>query len=67
MEEASRCPMRGGQGDSFKPAPVVTSANRIVKDKPALTERLGRYFWIVGIGALAAWFALLWFMFGDVL
>jgi hypothetical protein len=23
--------------------------------------------WAIGIVALAAWFALLWFMFGDVL
>jgi hypothetical protein len=38
---------------------------------PKQTEQ--REFWtrayvgLLGAGALAAWFALLWFMFGDVL
>jgi hypothetical protein len=25
------------------------------------------YVMVLGLGALSAWFALLWFMFGDVL
>lgn len=32
-----------------------------------LAERLGRHGWLIGVIALAAWLALLWFMFGDVL
>lgn len=38
-----------------------------MEEKETLAERLGRYFWLAGIAALMAWFALLWFMFGDVL
>lgn len=30
-------------------------------------EGSGGYLWLIGVGALAAWFAMLWFMFGDVL
>lgn len=30
-------------------------------------EVLSRYWWLGGIAALVGWFALLWFMFGDVL
>lgn len=30
-------------------------------------ERSKAFVALLGIGALAAWFALLWFMFGDVL
>jgi hypothetical protein len=31
-------------------------------------DRSSRVFaWLAGAAALAAWFALLWFMFGDVL
>jgi hypothetical protein len=31
-------------------------------------DRGSRVFaWLTGAAALAAWFALLWFMFGDVL
>jgi hypothetical protein len=36
-------------------------------DGPTLGERLGRHGWLIGVVALAAWLALLWFMFGDVL
>lgn len=32
-----------------------------------LTERIGRHGWLIGVAALVAWLALLWFMFGDVL
>jgi hypothetical protein len=32
-----------------------------------LGERLSRHWWLIGVAALLAWFALLWFMFGDVL
>lgn len=35
-------------------------------DDPApSTSQLGS--WLIGACALAAWFAMLWFMFGDVL
>ena len=36
-------------------------------EEKSLPERLARYWWLAGIVALAAWFAMLWFMFGDVL
>ena len=37
-------------------------------EEPTLAERLrARSGWAIGILALAAWFAMLWFMFGDVL
>jgi hypothetical protein len=37
-------------------------------EEPTLKERLGRYgLWLAGLSALAAWFAMLWLMFGDVL
>jgi len=35
--------------------------------KPSLRERLGGSVGMLGLMALAAWFALLWFMFSDVL
>ncbi|MDB5684506.1 MAG: hypothetical protein JWM38_981 [Sphingomonas bacterium] len=40
-----------------------------MSDEPqTLMERLqARSGWVIGIVALAAWFAMLWFMFGDVL
>jgi hypothetical protein len=31
------------------------------------TDRAKRITWLVGSVALCAWFAMLWFMFGDVL
>jgi hypothetical protein len=34
-------------------------------DEPAGEGRM--LAWLLGAAALAAWFALLWFMFGDVL
>jgi hypothetical protein len=36
-------------------------------DRPTIGERLGRLWWLAGAVALLAWFAMLWFMFGDVL
>ena len=30
-------------------------------------DRRAYAVWLLGAAALAAWFALLWFMFGDVL
>jgi hypothetical protein len=36
-------------------------------EKPTLDERLGRFWWLTGVAGLAAWFAMLWYMFGDVL
>ena len=36
-------------------------------ERPTIAERLARFWWLAGLIALAAWFALLWFMFGDVL
>jgi hypothetical protein len=36
-------------------------------EKATLGERLGRLWWLGGVAGLAAWFILLWFMFGDVL
>jgi hypothetical protein len=36
-------------------------------EKQSVAERLARYWWLTGAVALVAWFALLWFMFGDVL
>ena len=36
-------------------------------EERSLAERLTRYWWLIGLLALAAWFAMLWFMFGDVL
>ncbi len=36
-------------------------------EEQSLMEHFGRYWWLVGIVALAAWFVMLWFMFGDVL
>ncbi len=36
-------------------------------DKPTLISRLRWLWWLVGVTALAAWFAVLWLMFGDVL
>lgn len=39
-----------------------------MKDEPPpAEERPARYWWLIGLVALGAWFALLWFMFGDVL
>ena len=37
------------------------------EEQSNLAERLTRYWWFIGVFALIAWFALLWFMFGDVL
>jgi hypothetical protein len=36
-------------------------------ERPTWGERLGQHGWLIGVVALAAWLALLWFMFGDVL
>jgi hypothetical protein len=36
-------------------------------DESGLGDLLGRYLWLAGVAVLIAWFALLWFMFGDVL
>jgi hypothetical protein len=36
-------------------------------EERGLAERLTRYWWLIGVLALLAWFAMLWFMFGDVL
>jgi len=36
-------------------------------ERPTLGERLGGFLWLIGIAGLAAWFAMLWLMFGDVL
>ena len=33
---------------------------------PSQGER-PRFVWMIGAAALLAWFAMLWFMFGDVL
>lgn len=38
------------------------------EDEPTLADRLrARSGWAIGLVFLVAWFALLWFMFGDVL
>jgi len=37
------------------------------KEGRSWSERLGRYFWLIGPVGLVAWFGLLWLMFGDVL
>ena len=37
------------------------------EERQTLAERLSRHGWLIGVVALAAWLALLWFMFGDVL
>ena len=40
----------------------------MTQEGETLAERLrARSGWAVGLGFLVAWFALLWFMFGDVL
>jgi hypothetical protein len=31
------------------------------------SDRSRAYAWLLGTSALLAWFAMLWFMFGDVL
>jgi hypothetical protein len=36
-------------------------------ERPTLGEKIARRGWMIGVVALAAWLALLWFMFGDVL
>jgi hypothetical protein len=40
---------------------------RMEDEKPTWKSRLRLLWWLVGLGALAAWFAVLWLMFGDVL
>ena len=35
------------------------------EDEPSSERRLGT--WAIGGAALIAWFAMLWFMFGDVI
>ncbi len=37
------------------------------EDDPAPGERSKAFVWMIGLMALLAWFALLYFMFGDVL
>ena len=50
-------------GHSEKRAPLLRS---LMEDDPRPRER--HYgLWLVGAIALAAWFAMLWFMFGDVM
>ena len=34
------------------------------RDSPE--EGSGGHLWVIGVGALGAWLAMLWFMFGDV-
>lgn len=36
-------------------------------DDPAPEERASPLLWLASAGILALWFAMLWFMFGDVL
>jgi hypothetical protein len=36
-------------------------------ERLTLSDRLGRYFWLIGPIALIAWFAALYFIFGDSL
>ncbi len=36
-------------------------------ERPSFSERIGRYWWALGLAALIGWFAMLWLMFGDVL
>jgi hypothetical protein len=36
-------------------------------ENPASGDKSKAFVWMIGIAALLAWFALLWFMFGDVL
>ena len=36
-------------------------------EEPTIGERLGRHGSLIGVVALVAWLALLWFMFSDVL
>jgi len=38
-----------------------------MSERPTWAERLGRFGWLIGVAALFAWIAMLWFMFGDVL
>jgi hypothetical protein len=37
------------------------------EQEPPANERRAFPIWLAGAAALAAWFAMLWFMFGDVL
>jgi MYXO-CTERM domain-containing protein len=37
------------------------------EDDPGPPERSRAFVGLMGVAALLAWFALLWFMFGDVL
>ena len=39
----------------------------MAEERPTVGEWLGRHPVLTGSAALGAWFALLWFMFGDVL
>jgi hypothetical protein len=36
-------------------------------EDPGPPERSKLFVWMMGLSALLAWFAALWFMFGDVL
>jgi hypothetical protein len=42
-------------------------ASQMPDEELSWAERLSRHGWLIGVVALAAWLALLWFMFGDVL
>ncbi len=39
----------------------------VSQEPPTIGERLARFWWLAGVVALVAWFAMLWFMFGDVI
>lgn len=56
---------------TIRPRLVLPASGRVNggmdDERQTLRERLGRHGWLIGVVALAAWLALLWFMFGDVL
>jgi hypothetical protein len=49
------------------PACARLYERRMAQEDPAGGDRRAYAIWLVGAAALAAWFALLWLMFGDVL
>lgn len=55
-----------GRLNPVRRAPARVSGS-MDDEHQTLAERLSRHGWLIGVIALAAWLALLWFMFGDVL
>jgi hypothetical protein len=58
------CATRAKGGCIARP---IRSGFGMSEEDPDPTDRSKAYVASLGIGALLAWFALLWFMFGDVL